>query len=161
MPVPPPGALPGPGAGGRDGDAWSTVSGGVSAHEIEAACARLGVRFDRARRTYWQRERLFPLSARRDGHPRAQGRFHPGAAELAVVGDACLARGLPNLPRGARSSLVPLRDLLADWWKGEMATASPERAESRFYRHVARVAERLRRGQTPGELRRPLAGAPG
>jgi hypothetical protein len=131
---------------------WATVSGGASAREIEVACARLGVRFDRARRTYWQRERLFPLSARRDGHPRSLGRFHPGAAELAVVVDACLARGLPHRPRGARSSLEPLRELLADWWNGEMATAAPERAESRFYRHVARVAERLRRGQTPREL---------
>lgn len=131
---------------------WITISGTASARQIEEAARALGVRFDRARRTYWQREHLFPLAAVRRGG-RGSGRFNAEAAHLAVLVDECLRRRLPNRPEGARSSLVPLRQLIADWW-GDAMTASgePVDAERHFYARVARSAVRLRKGEIPIEL---------
>ena len=141
---------------------WLTIVGTATAPALEETCRGLGVRFDRARRTYWQRERLFPLSAARHGaHRRGRGRFHPDAAQLAVLVDACLRARLPFRPEGARSSLVPLRELIAEWWWVAMEAADdPAEAERRFYSQVAAAAKRLRAGEVPIELTAHRAPSP-
>ncbi|MGD9696222.1 MAG: hypothetical protein AB7V42_11250 [Thermoleophilia bacterium] len=131
---------------------WVTVVGGVPASRIEERCHGLGVRFDRARRVYWQRERLFPLAA--PGPQRSgRGGFHPRGHELAMLVDDCLACALPRRPAGARSSLVPLRGLLGSWWRSAMADGGdPESGEEIFYDRVSRVGGAVRRGRVPPDL---------
>ena len=122
---------------------WTTLVGTRSAREIERRCAERGVRFDRARRTYWQREGLYPFAAARAGHPKHHGRFHDGGADLAAFVHECLSRGLPARPPGARSSLVPLRSLLAVWWADEMRLGPTPEAEARFYDRVRAATARV------------------
>ena len=140
---------------------WITIAGTASARQVEEAARALGVRLDRARRTYWQREHLFPLAATRRGG-RGPGRFHPDAAHLAVLVDECLRRRLPHRPEGARSSLVPLRELLAAWWREAIAADDdPATAERGFYGRVASSATLLREGRVPAELCRRDPSPPG
>lgn len=141
---------------------WTTLVGARSAREIERLCGEREVPFDRARRTYWQREGLYPLAAARAGYPKHHGRFHDGSVDLATFVHECLSRGLPERPSGARSSLVPLRALLAAWWAEEMDGGLTPEGEARFYERVRGAVQRVvataarARGHTP---ERPAAGA--
>jgi hypothetical protein len=54
-----------------------------------------------------------------------------------------LLRGLPARPPGARSSLVPLRALLARWWAEDVSPGPPAEGESRFYERIRAVASEL------------------
>ena len=128
---------------GAEAGPWTTLVGTRSAREIERRCAERGVRFDRARRTYWQREGLYPFAAARAGHAKHQGRFHEGGADLAAFVDQCLSRGLPGRPAGARSSLVPLRALRAAWWGDAMHRGRTPEAETRFYDRVRVAVDRI------------------
>lgn len=130
----------------------------MTAAELEAACGELGVRFDRARRVYWQRERLFPLAAPANRRP-SRGHFHPDAVHLAALVDGCLRRDLPYRPAGARSSLVPLRSLVAEWWlESVVADGDAAQAEQAFYERVRDAAVQLRQGAIPPSLRRDPVG---
>lgn len=136
-------------------DAWTTVAGVATAGELEAACSDLGVRFDRARRVYWQRERLFPLAAPAGGTRPSRGHFHRDAAFLAAFVDRCLTRGLPHRPERARSSLVPLRSLVAEWWLESLtADGDAASAEQVFYDRVRAAEGALRLGTVPIDLTR-------
>lgn len=140
-------------------DVWCTIAGSITAVELEGACRETGVRFDRARRVYWQRERLFPLAAPGGGHVQpSRGHFHADAASLAAFVDLCLGRDLPHRPIGARSSLVPLRSLIAEWWLESLASAAGAASgEQSFYDRVRAAETDLRAGRIPEAVRCAMA----
>ena len=121
---------------------WRTVAGTLTAAELERACVLLGVRLDRARRTYWQAAHVFPhpevrwLS--RPGHQGgARGYYHQDAPLLAVLVDYALRRDHPAKRSRWRCSTPGLGECLKAWWsEAERACGEPDAAEAAFYRRV-------------------------
>jgi hypothetical protein len=106
-----------------DGDApprWTTRSGTLTASALEAACAARGVVLDRARRTYWQAERVLPQPERRhlrppEGRGGVRGYYHPGAVDLACVVDYAVRGDHPAKSEPWRCTVRELAALMAGW----------------------------------------------
>jgi hypothetical protein len=99
---------------------WTTRSGTLTASALEAACAERGVVLDRARRTYWQAERVFPQPERRPLRPPearggARGYYHAGAVDLACVVDYAVRGDHPSKPQPWRCTVRELGALMAGW----------------------------------------------
>jgi hypothetical protein len=113
----------GPGDAGADGHPvprWITVRGDLTARELEQECRAHGVRLDRARRTYWQSERVFPQPERRlltppHGNGGARGYYRRGAIDLARVIDYIVTPGHPAKDRPWRCTIRELAPLIARW----------------------------------------------
>lgn len=99
---------------------WITARGDLTTREIEDECRAHGVRLDRARRTYWQSERVFPQPERRllkppDGNGGARGYYRRGAVDLARVIDYVVTPGHPAKERPWRCTVRELAPLVARW----------------------------------------------
>jgi len=125
---------------------WRTVTGSLTAAELERACGDLDVRLDRARRTYWQAQRLFPQPEVRwlscpGVRGGARGYYHAHAPLLALVVDYALRPDHPAKRGRWRCSTPALGALLARW-REEAATVSadPVVAEALFYERIVAAA---------------------
>lgn len=120
---------------------WVTRTGHLTAAELEAACAARGVRMDRARRTYWQSERVFPQPERRLLHPPegrggARGYYHRGAVDLAWLIDYAMRLDHPAKAERWRCTAPELAAVLAAW-RREGVRGDAGAAEEAFYAHLA------------------------
>jgi hypothetical protein len=124
--------------------AWITVAGRLTARELEEACGALGVRLDRARRTYWQAAELFPRPevrwlSRPGCRGGARGYYHEGAPLLGVLVDYALRPDHPQKDAAWRVSTRGLAALLAEWRAELRAGAADARAaEEAFFARVVR-----------------------
>jgi hypothetical protein len=124
---------------------WTTRSGTLTASALEAACAARGVVLDRARRTYWQAERVFPQPERRRLRPPearggARGYYHPGAVDLACVVDYAVRGDHPSKAQSWRCTVRELATLIAGWRR--------ERDdEDAFYARIAGMLPLVRSGE--------------
>lgn len=137
---------------------WVTIAGTMSARELEDEAAAYGVRLDRARRTYWQAERVFPQPERRlirppEGSGGARGYYHPGAIDLARLIDYIVSPGHPSKTDGWRCSVRELSGSI-ERWRAEAAAAAGGhggRSEQIFYERVAGLVCHVESGQAvPG-----------
>ncbi|MCC6830836.1 MAG: hypothetical protein IT200_05760 [Thermoleophilia bacterium] len=117
---------------------WVTARGDLSAGELEQACARRGVRLDRARRTYWQAQRVFPRPERRLLRPPAgnggfRGYYHHGTVDLAELLDFAMRADHPAKRRAWRCRAADLAPVLTGWRHRFPAD------EDAFYEHVGRT----------------------
>jgi hypothetical protein len=146
--APGPGRLPRPAPRPR----WITRAGELSAAELDAASAARGVRLDRARRTYWQAERVFPQPERRRLRPPearggVRGYYHPGAVELAWLVDYATRPDHPGKAHAWRCSTGELAGLLGRWRDEAGPGRHPVAAEDAFYAHVAEAAAAASEGR--------------
>lgn len=129
---------------GRRPPRWVTIAGSISARELEEQAATHGVRLDRARRTYWQAERVFPQPERRlirppEGSGGARGYYHPGATDLARIIDYIVSPGHPAKAQEWRCSVRELSGTIGRWREEADAAAGGHgaRSERVFYERVA------------------------
>lgn len=145
-------------AGGDEADGhpvprWITARGDLTARELERACRMHGVRLDRARRTYWQSERVFPQPERRlltppDGNGGARGYYRRGAVDLARVIDYIVTPEHPAKDRPWRCTIRELAPLVARW-RAVVETAGG--GEDAFDAWVAGLIPFVERGEAiPG-----------
>lgn len=122
---------------------WATGAGVLTARDLEEACRVRGVRLDRARRTYWQSERVFPQPERRAlrppaGRGGARGYYHPGAVDLASLIDYVVRSDHPAKAGAWRCSARDLAPVLTGW--------RADADEDAFYTRVAGLMPLIRAG---------------
>ena len=129
---------------------WLTVAGALAVGDLEDACRRRGVRLDRARRTYWQAERIFPQPQRRrlrppDGRGGVRGYYHAGVVDLACLIDYATRADHAAKREPWRCSARDLAPVLATWRaeaEGDDGTAQ----EEALYGRIAALMPLVREG---------------
>ena len=131
---------------------WITVAGELSAQELEEACRALGVRLNRARRTYWQSERFSP--SRSDGSCGLRRRAAAHAATTTLA--PWTSRSSSTTRRGAdhpakteawRCPARALAPVIMGWRREASLGRGDQAAEDAFYARILDMAGLVRDGR--------------